>query len=268
MVAQRTAELHELAKKQGELAARAAAASEAKSQFLANMSHELRTPLNAIIGYGEIVYEDCAETNPQSAEDMTRILASAKHLLAIINDVLDVSRIEARGVNLEAKPFNVADMVSEAVDSVRPRAAQDCTALRVFLAPDLGMGVGDAFRLKQCLVNLLSNAVKFGGGGEVTVRASQELVDGEAWLVFDVTDTGIGMTKEQIALLFEPFVQADASVTRRFGGTGLGLSITRRLINLMGGAVTVSSVWGRGSTFTIKAPAYLAKAGQKHLAYV
>jgi signal transduction histidine kinase len=256
-VATRTAELVALADAQTKLTERAEAANTAKSQFIANMSHELRTPLNAIIGYGEMIQEDQLDANEQSAEDAQRIVAAAKHLLTIINDILDLSKIDAGRVDLERVTFEAATLAHEALDTVRPTAASSDTALRIFLAPNLGGGEGDAFKIKQCLINLLANAVKFTKGGAVTLRGKRELRHGQAWLVFEVADTGIGMSAEQLAKLFQPFTQADASTTRKFGGTGLGLAITRSYAHMMGGDVTVRSAPGEGSRFTLALPAKL-----------
>jgi signal transduction histidine kinase len=257
-VAARTAELIALAQNQTELTARAEAANTAKSQFLANMSHELRTPLNAIIGYSEMMVEDAAD-QPDSvgALDAQRVINAAKHLLVLINDILDISKIDAGRIDLERSPFLAADVVRSAVDAVKPTAAANSVALRVVLAPDIGEGDGDAFKIKQCLLNLLANAVKFSKGGEVVVRGRREHRDQRDWLVFDVIDTGIGMSAEHVARLFKPFMQADATMTRRFGGTGLGLAITQRFARLMGGDVVVRSVLGKGSTFRFYVPAEL-----------
>ena len=253
MVAERTAELVALAEQQAELTARAEEASAAKSRFIANMSHELRTPLNAIIGYGEIISEDA--TDEQAAEDAQRIVVAARHLLKIISDILDLSKAEAGRIELELMDFSVAQLVNETIDAVAPVATANDVKLKPDLGPGLGEGRSDGFKIKQCLLNLLSNAVKFSAGGQVTLRARREQCDGRDWLLFDVCDTGIGMSAEELERLFRPFMQADASVTRRFGGTGLGLVITRQFAQLMGGDVTVKSEIGKGSTFTLYVPA-------------
>ncbi len=247
-VAERTAEL-------AAATARAEAANDAKSQFLANMSHELRTPLNAIIGYGEIISEDVDD--PSAQQDAKRIISAGHHLLALINDILDLSKIDAGRVELEHIDFDAAALAREALDTVRPAAASRNVTLLLDLASDAGAGVSDAFKLKQCLLNLLSNAVKFSSGASVALGVSRERAGDQDWLCFSVRDTGIGMNEEQMKRLFQPFMQADASTTRQFGGTGLGLTITQRFAQLMGGDVTVRSAPGEGSTFTLRVPAML-----------
>jgi len=251
MVEERTAELVALAERQAELTARAEAANAAKSQFIAHMSHELRTPLNAIIGYGEIIHEDLAETDPESSQDAERIIVAARHLLKIISDILDLSKADAGRIELERTDFSVAQLVRETLDAVAPVAKGNGVALRTEFDGELGGAHNDGFKIKQCLLNLLSNAVKFSDGGAVTLHARRERHNGAEWLRFDVADTGIGMSETELGRLFQPFVQADASVTRRFGGTGLGLAITREFAQLMGGDVTVTSAPGKGSTFTL-----------------
>jgi signal transduction histidine kinase len=259
-VAERTAELVALASHRAELTARAEAANRAKSQFLANMSHELRTPLNAIIGYSEMIAEDIDGKDQQISEDAQRINGAARHLLSIITDILDLSKIDAGRVDVKRVAFSARAIAEEALDAIRPGAAADGTSLRVLLAPDIGEGDNDAFKIKQCLINLLSNAAKFSKGGEVTLRGRRDTREGTPWLVFEVADTGIGMTAEQIDRLFQPFTQADATMTRRFGGTGLGLTITRNFARLMSGDVTVKSVPSQGSRFTLVVPAHFQEA--------
>ncbi|HYD87410.1 MAG TPA: ATP-binding protein [Vitreimonas sp.] len=251
MVEERTAELVASAERQAELTARAEAANAAKSQFIAHMSHELRTPLNAIIGYSEMIQEDLADTNPDASQDAERITVAARHLLKIISDILDLSKADAGRIELERIDFTVTQLLSETVDAVAPVAKAGGVTLRTEWCDELGAAHNDGFKIKQCLLNLLSNAVKFSQGGEVTLRARRERRGGADWLCFDVVDTGIGMTEAELRRLFQPFMQADASVTRRFGGTGLGLAITREFAQLMGGDVTVASAPGAGSTFTL-----------------
>jgi signal transduction histidine kinase len=233
----------------------AEAASSAKSSFLATMSHELRTPLNAIIGYGEILKENAVEdARPNDIADAERVISAANRLLTLINDVLDFSKVESGRMLIESYPFDVAQIVRDAADAVRPTASGKGIALSTQIGP-LQAAHTDGFKLGQCLLNLLSNAVKFTKKGAVTLRAWSEAKDGREWLHFTVTDTGIGMTPDQLEKLFQPFVQADASHTRAFGGTGLGLVLTRRIANLMGGDVAVASRLGKGSTFTLSVPA-------------
>lgn len=251
MVAARTAELAAATKS-------AEAANDAKSQFLANMSHELRTPLNAIIGYGEIISEDVDD--PAVQKDAGRIVSAGHHLLQLINDILDLSKIDAGRVELEHAPFDAADLAHEAIDTIRPAAAARNVRISISAEHGLGEGFNDGFKIKQCLLNLLSNAVKFSEGGAVTLSARREESDGAAWLVYAVSDTGIGMSEAQLARLFEPFMQADASTSRQYGGTGLGLTISRRLAQLMGGDILVQSALGKGSTFTLRLPAQNAPA--------
>lgn len=263
LVEARTAEIRRLAEEQSELRAKAESASSAKSQFLANMSHELRTPLNAVIGFGEIVSQDARRAGlVETSEDASRIVKAGKHLLKLITDILDVSKIEAGRVQLEISEFDVAALVQEAVDITLPQAVSKRVDLRVDLAADLGRGRTNSFRIKQCLLNLLSNAVKFSEGGTVVVRARRLQQGEEPMLAFEVADTGIGMSAEQIARVFEPFEQADASTTRRYGGTGLGLSISRSLARLLGGDIAIESTPGARSRFTLTVRAGATQASE------
>jgi signal transduction histidine kinase/DNA-binding response OmpR family regulator len=232
------------------------AASRHKSQFLANMSHELRTPLNAIIGVSEMLLEDARDLgHDDQIEPLERILRAGRHLLALINEVLDLSKIEAGKVELEIESFAVAPLVREVATTLAPAAGKNGNRIDVHCADDLGMMCADETRIRQALLNLASNAVKFTERGSVTMTAERERAEGREWIVFRVTDTGIGMTPEQIGRLFQDFTQADSSTTRRYGGTGLGLAISRRFCRMMGGDITVQSEPGRGSTFTIRLPA-------------
>jgi signal transduction histidine kinase len=225
----------------------AEAANSAKSQFLAHMSHELRTPLNAVIGYAEIVEEDVtADGMVQTAQDARKISSAAKHLLALINEILDLSKIEAGKMELSLVPTNIEKLVEDVQSMTQTLASEKGNEL-VFDIEDLGDAEIDDTKLRQCLFNLLSNACKFTKEGTVRLQGRR---DGDT-LSFLVQDSGIGMTAEQLAKLFQPFVQADSSTTRKFGGTGLGLTITRELARLMGGDVTVSSIPGVGSTFAL-----------------
>ncbi|MBN8606101.1 MAG: hypothetical protein J0L81_04225 [Caulobacterales bacterium] len=233
-------------------------ANVAKSQFLATMSHELRTPLNAIIGYGEMLIENAEERGDQSdLDDLRRIHAAAHRLLSMINDILDLSKIEAGGLTCAADAVDLQALIAEAVGTVTPAARANGNTINVDLSEQLGTAETDGFKLSQCLLNLLANAAKFTKDGQVKLRARREEEAGVSWLVFDVIDTGIGIPPETQARLFQPFVQADASTTRAYGGTGLGLAITRRLARMMGGDVTVKSAPGQGSAFTLRLPAKL-----------
>jgi len=243
-------------------AAREAAeeASVSKSQFLASMSHELRTPLNAIIGYSEILKEEAeADGRATDIADIDRVLAAARQLLHLINEILDLSKIEAGRMDVSASDFNVGALIDEAVATVRPSAEKNLNQLRVE-AGELGSAHSDSFKLNQCLLNLLSNAAKFTNSGEVTVRARRDRQANGDWIEIAVADTGIGMSDEQLARLFNAFVQADATTARRFGGTGLGLAITRKTMQLLGGDVAVKSIVGQGSVFTLRFPAELRAA--------
>jgi signal transduction histidine kinase len=222
-------------------------ANVAKSQFLANMSHELRTPLNAVIGYAEIIEEDLeVDGLNQSAQDARKIRSAAKHLLALINEILDLSKIEAGKMELSLVPTDINMLVEDVQSMTKTLAAEKGNELVVDLT-DLGDAEIDDTKMRQCLFNLLSNACKFTQNGTVRLEGRRE---GDM-LHFLVQDTGIGMTKEQVAKLFQPFVQADSSTTRKFGGTGLGLTITRELARLMGGDVSVTSIPSVGSTFVL-----------------
>ena len=231
----------------------AEAANLAKSQFLANMSHELRTPLSAVIGYSEMLEEEMGETAPGLLPDVQKIKSNARHLLSLINDVLDLSKIEAERMTVFAEPFTVEQLLKDVAATAEALVAQKNNVLAIDAPPGLGTMNTDQVKLRQCLLNLVSNAAKFTEDGTLTLRARRE---GET-LEFAVIDTGIGMTPEQLEKLFERFSQADVSTTRRFGGTGLGLAITRAFCRLMGGDVTVTSTAGVGSTFTIRVPATL-----------
>ena len=227
--------------------ASAVAASKAKSAFLAVMSHELRTPLNAVIGYAEILEEDLrTEGLTQQLDDAGKIRSAGRHLLGVINQVLDLSKIEAGSMETECIAFCPKELIREVIDTTRPLIKAGGNTLAVS-ANDLPMAMGDPTKLRQCLFNLISNAAKFTQNGVISVEAAA----GDGLLTFKVKDTGIGMTDAQIAKIFEPFVQADESTTRKFGGTGLGLAITRKLARIMGGEAEVTSKLGLGSTFTL-----------------
>jgi signal transduction histidine kinase/CheY-like chemotaxis protein len=240
--------------------ARAAAesANRAKSTFLASMSHELRTPLNAIIGYSEMLEEEAEDHGLTSLiPDLKRIQAAGKHLLSLINDVLDLSKVEAGKVELYAEDTEVRRLIEDVVSTVQPLAEKNSNALVLNVSPRVGTIRTDVTRLRQCLFNLLSNACKFTQQGQITLRVRRQHVKGEDWIWFAVTDSGVGISEEQQTRIFEPFQQADQSTTRQYGGTGLGLAITRRLCQMMGGDVSVKSAPGQGSTFAIRIPTTL-----------
>ncbi len=229
-------------------------ASKHKSQFLANMSHELRTPLNAIIGLTEMMVTNAARFGTEKAQEpLRRVRAAGTHLLGLINQVLDLSKIEAGKLELNPASVSLAPLINEVVGTVRQLAEQNQNRLVVEAPDDLGSLTVDPMRLRQILLNLLSNACKFTKQGEVTLRA-RKLLDDRDWIELSVADSGIGLTAEQLARLFEEFAQADASTVQRFGGTGLGLAISRKLARMMGGDVTVASKPGEGSVFTVRLP--------------
>ncbi len=227
-------------------------ASRTKSQFLANMSHELRTPLNAVIGYAEMLVEEATERGQhEMVSDLRHIHGAGRTLLRLIDDLLDLSKIEAGRMEIFAESFEVSRLLREAVTTVEPLVSRGGNVLLVREGPGLGTMRSDYTRTRQVLLNLLSNAAKFTQDGTITLEAARE----GGTLVFRVADTGIGMTPEQVGRIFQPFSQADASTTRRFGGTGLGLTITRRCCELLGGEVGVASTPGEGTTFQVRLPA-------------
>ena len=233
----------------------AEAATKIKSRFLASMSHELRTPLNAIIGISEMLHED-AEVHDQAdiIPSLQRIMRAGKDLLRLIDDILDLSRIEAGKLPLRFAEFDIPTVVRDATVVVKHIADKNDNRVNVQCPDDLGAMHADEVRVRQIVVNLLSNACKFTEQGDVNVTVTRESLNDEDWITLSVSDTGIGMSPEQVADLFEEFSQADATTTRRFGGTGLGLAISRRLCRLMGGDIEVSSKLGDGSTFTVRLP--------------
>lgn len=239
----------------------AEAASKEKSQFLANMSHELRTPLNAIIGYSEMLYEEAGESgNAEMAGDLVRIVSSGRHLLSLINDVLDLSKIEAGKIQLYLSDISLPQLVSEVMDNVEPLIVSNGNSVSVSCDEKIGSIHADAAKLKQVLINVLGNAAKFTHNGEVSLFVDRVIDKIGEWVTFRVTDTGIGISEEQQKRLFKAFTQADDSTTRKYGGTGLGLTISRSMCQFMGGDISVSSGLESGSEFLIKIPAEVMHA--------
>jgi signal transduction histidine kinase len=235
-------------------------ASKHKSQFLANMSHELRTPLNAILGYTELILDNIYGEMPEKARAvLERLQANGRHLLGLINDVLDLSKIEAGQLTLSLDDYSLSDVVHGVVSAVEPLAAEKRLAFKVEVAPDLPTGRGDGRRLSQVLLNLLGNAIKFTDKGEVAIRASTT----NGAFTVAVCDTGPGIAAADQGKIFEEFQQADSSITRKKGGTGLGLSISKRIIEMHRGRIWVESEPGKGSTFYLTVPVRVeAQAGQ------
>ena len=232
------------------------AANQLKSQFLANMSHELRTPLNAIIGVTEMLLEDARDLKrDDEIEPLERVLRAGRHLLELINDILDLSKIEAGKMDLHADTFPVALLVGDVVKTIEMLAGKNGNRIVLDCPAGIGSMHADQIRVRQVLLNLMSNANKFTKNGTVSVTVRREAREGRDWIAVAVADTGIGMTPEQLSRLFNDFVQADASTTRKYGGTGLGLAISRRLCQMMGGEITVTSEPGKGSTFLMNLPA-------------
>jgi two-component system, NtrC family, sensor kinase len=226
-----------------------------KSEFLANMSHELRTPLNAIIGYSEMLQEEATDLGYEDfTPDLQKINASGKHLLALISDILDLSKIEAGRMDLYLETFDLADMLHDVETTVQPLVEKNANTLVVQYADNLGLMRADLTKVRQALFNLLSNACKFTRQGVVALQVTRQAEDGAEWITFRVSDTGIGMTPAQLGKLFQAFSQAEATTARQYGGTGLGLAITKRFCQMMGGDVTVESEVGKGATFTIRLP--------------
>jgi PAS domain S-box-containing protein len=272
-------------------------ANRAKSAFLANMSHELRTPLNAIIGYSEMLQEEAEDLGEQEfTDDLKRINSAGKQLLALISDILDLSKIEAGRMDLHLETFPIPTLIEEVVSTIGPLVEKNANTLEVYCAEDIGCMQADPTKVRQALLNILSNAAKFTEGGTIRLAVSAQAADSLAerripsyqgdggflpdkplspahpitpinspssWIVFRVTDTGIGMTPEQVAKVFQPFTQADSSTTKRYGGTGLGLTITQKFCQMMGGEIAVDSQLGKGSTFTIRLPATVSAPQHK-----
>ncbi len=230
-------------------------ANQAKSQFLANMSHELRTPMNAIIGYSEMLMEEAEDVGQNDfIPDLNKIHGAGKHLLTLINDILDLSKIEAGRMELYLETFEIKSLINETVSTIRPLIEKNSNTLKFNLADDLDVMHADLTKVRQSLFNLLSNASKFTKNGTITLDVTSYTAKDHKYLAFKVTDTGIGMNQEQMGKLFQAFSQADASTTRKYGGTGLGLAITKKFCQMMGGDIKVESELGKGSTFTINLP--------------
>ena len=240
------------------MVAKAAAeqASVAKSAFLANMSHELRTPLNAIIGYSELLKDRAQDRGDNTyVPDLDRVVAAGRHLMVLISDVLDLSKIEAGRIELHVEELEVAAVVRAAVSTAEPLARARANQLTTGDLEHLGTLRSDGTKLQQVLLNLLGNACKFTSGGTIHVTVCRTRGEPIDWIEVAIHDTGIGITPEQVGRLFHDFTQADESTTRRYGGVGLGLAISQRLCHLMGGAITVKSRIDHGSTFTVRLPA-------------
>jgi len=232
-----------------------AEASQHKSQFLASMSHELRTPLNAVIGLTEMMVTHAARFGTEKAQEpLRRVNAAGTHLLGLINEVLDLSKIEAGKLELNPEPVNLARLIDEVIGTAGQLAEKNKNRLVVDCDENVGLLTADPMRLKQILLNLLSNSCKFTKEGEVALKV-RKVADGRDWIELAVADTGIGMTAEQLAKLFQEFTQADSLTARRYGGTGLGLALLRKLARMMSGDVTVTSEPGHGSVFTLRLPA-------------
>src|SRR3982074_2288969 len=231
-------------------------ANRAKSTFLANMSHELRTPLNAIIGYSEMLEEETRDSGKiENVQDLKKIQTAGKHLLSLINDVLDLSKIEAGKMGLHLETFDVSQVIEEMGTTLQPAAAKNANSIRVHLAENVSVMNADITKVRQILFNLLSNACKFTDHGTITVDVDQIKVENRDWIQFRVSDTGIGISAKQKENLFQEFAQADASIARKYGGTGLGLAITHRFVQLMKGQINVESEPGQGAIFTVQLPA-------------
>jgi signal transduction histidine kinase len=233
-------------------------ANSAKSAFLANMSHELRTPMNAIIGYSEMLLEEAQASKQDSyVSDLLKIHSSAVHLLSLINEILDLSKIEAGKMELFLEDIHLPTVIDEITNTVQPIVDKNTNKLSIDCSEMIPMVKADLIKLRQILLNLLSNAGKFTHGGEINFTVSMENTLETEWIVFKVSDTGIGMSKDQVDKVFDAFTQADNSTTRKYGGTGLGLTITKKFCEMMGGKISIESVPAVGSVFIVKLPAVI-----------
>jgi signal transduction histidine kinase len=251
--------VHEIRKAYSEVASArdmAMEANAAKSKFLANMTHELRTPMNAIIGYTEMLLEETEEKNLITIhDDLTKIGSSAKVLLQLINEILDLSKIEAGKMEIHLDSFKIQEIIKPAIHAIEPQLQKNKNTLKLQCDDNLGYMVADKNRVRQTLINLLSNANKFTENGEITLEATRINKQDTPWIIFKVTDTGIGIPKDKLRSIFSEFTQADSSTSRKYGGTGLGLAISQRLCRMMGGSIAVHSEMNKGSTFTVQLPA-------------
>ena len=260
-VQQRTSELAQAVKEASDAKDTAESANRTKSAFLANMSHELRTPMNAIIGYSEMLMEEATDLGQGAfISDLQKIHSSGKNLLSLINDILDLSKIESGKMTVFCETIDLITMIRDVADGVQPLVQKNRNRLEIEIQPRLGEIHSDLTKIRQTLFNLLSNASKFTEDGTIRLSVASGDENGTKKLKLSVTDSGIGISPEQMERLFEAFTQADESTTRKYGGTGLGLTISREFCRMLGGDITAESVVGKGSTFTVTLPFESPKA--------